>query len=214
MSEAVALDQRASLARRGQTLEWVTVIWNCLECLIALLAGWWAGSIALVGFGVDSLIEVASAGALIWRLRHDHRVAERANRDRTALRIVGWCFLALAAYVGWNSVEMLIRREAPAESWTGIALALLSVAVMPLLARAKRRVATGLNSAALAADARQTDLCAYLSVILLAGLAGNALFGWWWCDPAAALFMVPIIAREGVNALRGQACSDCGSCAH
>jgi len=204
--------ERTGLVRRGQWLEYVTITWNCAECAIALLAGWWAGSIALTGFGLDSAIEVASAAALLWRLRRDHMAERRSSDDRSALKVVGWCFFALAVYVAADAVLMVLRRESPTESWLGIALASLSLAVMPLLARAKRRVAAGLDSAALAADARQTDLCAYLSALLLAGLAGNALFGWWWMDPAAALVMAPVIAREGWQALQGKTCSGCSSC--
>jgi divalent metal cation (Fe/Co/Zn/Cd) transporter len=126
-----------------------------------------------------------------------------------ALRLVGGCFLLLAAYVLFEAVHALLRHEVPAPSPLGIGLAVLSLIVMPLLARAKRRVAGRLRSAALAADSRQTDLCAFLSAILLGGLALNAAFGWWWADPAAALIMVPIITREGVLALRGEVCDDC-----
>ena len=117
--------------------------------------------------------------------------------------------MILAAYVAYDATHSLIRHEEPDASFVGIALSTISILVMPLLARAKRRVAARLNSAALAADSRQTDLCAYLSAILLGGLALNALFGWWWADPVAAIAMVPIILREGIQALRGEICSDC-----
>lgn len=202
-----AIGSAAHWAARGRQLEWLTIAWNCAECFIAVVAGWLAGSIALVGFGIDSAIEVASAVALLWRLQH-----AGAARDQKALRIVGVCFLALAAYVATDAGLMLVRRQAPEESLTGIVLSLLSLAVMPVLARAKRRVAGQLNSAAMEADARQTDLCAWLSAILLAGLLLNALLGWWWADPAAALAMTPIIAREGLDALRGKTCANCSAC--
>jgi divalent metal cation (Fe/Co/Zn/Cd) transporter len=194
---------QAQAVRRGVLLEYLTVTWNSLEGIIAIAAGLAAGSIALVGFGLDSAIEVSSGLVLLWRL---HR-GERA--EQFALRLVGASFLTLAAYVAWESLGSLVRREPPEESLPGIALAAVSVVAMPLLARAKRKVARQLASGAMAADARQTEFCMYLSAILLAGLGLNALAGWWWADPAAALVMVPIIAREGITALRGKSCSCC-----
>jgi divalent metal cation (Fe/Co/Zn/Cd) transporter len=190
--------------QRGRRLQYLTIGYNCLEAVVSLVAGAIAGSVSLVGFGLDSLIEVTSGGAVLWRLRRD------ARAERTALRIVGACFLALAAYVAVESAETLWQRQAPERSLPGIAIAALSVVTMPLLARAKRRVAEALRSAALRADSRQTDFCMYLSAILLGGLLLNALLGWWWADPLAALAMVPIIAKEGVDNLRGQACG--GGC--
>ena len=201
--------ERQRDVRRGIRLERFTIAYNCLEALLAIGAGLWSGSIALVGFGLDSVIEVASGGALLWRL-HGDAGARREAREKTALRIVGVCFCLLAAYVGWEAVESLLLREAPRPSLPGTLLALASMIVMPLLARAKRGVAGRIGSAALQADARQTSLCMYLSAILLSGLVLNALCGWWWADPAAALVMVPIIAREGWDALRGKPC--CAAC--
>lgn len=197
---------RAAAVRRGRRLEYLTVGWNALEAVAAVGAGAAAGSVALVGFGVDSVIESSSGAVLWWRLRDGGR---GAARERAALRLVGVSFLLLAAYVAFGAVKSLVTREPPEASYVGIGLAALSLLVMPLLARAKRRVAAELNSRALKADSRQTSLCAYLSAILLAGLALNALFGWWWADPAAGLLMTPIIAREGVEALRGETCDDC-----
>jgi divalent metal cation (Fe/Co/Zn/Cd) transporter len=131
--------------------------------------------------------------------------------ERTTVRIVGGCFLALAAYILYESGSTLIRRQSPERSIPGIIVAGVSVVVMPLLARAKRRVAAGIGSSAMAADSRQADFCTYLSAILLGGLLLNALLGWWWADPVAGLLMVPIIGKEGVDGLRGKACcSDCG----
>ena len=202
---------RAALVRRGRRLEYLTIGWNSLEGLIAVTAGLIAGSAALVGFGVDSVIEVSSGAALLCRLHLDS--PERRERaEQVALRLVGVSFLALAAYVTYDAVSSLVMREPPEASPVGIALAALSLAVMPLLARAKRRVAAGINSRALQADSRQTDICAYLSAILLGGLLLNALVGWWWADPVAALVMVPIIAKEGVEALRGETCCAEGAC--
>lgn len=202
--------ERAEAVRRGLRLEYLTVGWNVLEGLIAVAAGMWAGSIALVGFGIDSAIEVISGVALLWRLHFDHDSASRAHAERVALRIVGLCFVALAAYVSWEAVESLAAREAPARSLPGIAVATLSLVVMPLLAAAKRRVARTIESDALHADARQTDICFFLSVILLGGLLLNQALGWWWADPVAALCMAPLIAWEGTQALRGRGCGCAG----
>ena len=200
--------ERAALARRGTRLEYVTIAWNSLEGLIAVVAGAMAGSIALTGFGIDSFIEVTSAGALLWRISVDHDAGQREHRERLTLRIVGACFIALALYVAATAVSDLVTRSIPHASIAGIALACAALVVMPLLSRAKRKLGRALNSAAMRADARQADFCAYLSVILLAGLLLNAGWGWWWADPAAALVMVPIMAREGVQALRGDPCCD------
>lgn len=209
--DAVTLT-RPELVRRGQRLEYFTVAYNSLEGLVSLLAGLIAGSVSLVGFGLDSAIEVASGAALLWRLHHDLNPSRRERAERSTLRIVGWCFLSLAAYIAYESGSSLIRREGPERSIPGIAIAALSVIVMPLLARAKRRVAIGIGSSAMHADSRQTDFCTYLSAILLVGLALNAVFGWWWADPAAGVVMAPIIANEGFSALRGKACGCEGAC--
>lgn len=206
---ALALTERASAVRRGRRLEYLTIGYNSLEAAIALVSGFIAGSIALVGFGFDSLIEVSSAVALLWRLGKDDP-HERERVERVALRLVGVSFFALAGYVAFESVEALWRRQAPEESLPGIILAAASLIVMPLLARAKRRVAAGIQSAALTADARQTDICFYLSAILLGGLGLNALFGWWWADPLAGLLMLPIIVYEGREAVTGRTCCAAG----
>lgn len=192
--------------RRGRLLSYLTIIWNSLEGIIAVGAGLLAGSIALVGFGVDSVIEVSSGAIILWRL------ASGEHRERLALRLVGFSFLALAAYIAFDAAKSLIYREPPNPSYIGIAIAALSLVVMPLLARAKRKVAQQLNSRAMVADSRQTDLCAYLSAILLGGLILNALVGWWWADPVAALIMVPIITKEGIQAVRGETCCDETDC--
>ena len=189
--------------RRGKNLEYVTIAYNMAEGVIAVAAGVMAGSIALIGFGFDSGIEVAASLLLVWRLHAGERAEKRA------LQLVGVCFLLLSAYVAFDAVKALVRQEAPSESFVGIALAAVSVIVMPLLVRAKRRVADAISSRALHAEATQTQLCMYLSAILLVGLGLNAAFGWWWADPIAALVMVPIIANEGREALRGDTC-ECG----
>jgi divalent metal cation (Fe/Co/Zn/Cd) transporter len=201
---------RAANVRRGRWLEYLTIGWNLLEAVIAIGAGLVAGSIALVGFGLDSIIEVSSGAALLWRLQMD-APEKRERAEQIALKVVGVSFLLLAAYVSFDAAKSLIIREPPQASYIGIGLAALSLVVMPLLARAKRKVAASINSRALQADSRQTDICAYLSAILLGGLLLNALFGWWWADPIAALVMTPIIIKEGVEALRGETCCD-GAC--
>jgi divalent metal cation (Fe/Co/Zn/Cd) transporter len=202
-----ALD-RPQLIRRGKLLEYLTVAYNSLEGLIAIGAGLVAGSIALVGFGFDSVIEVISGLTLLWRLYADVDEHRRELVENRALRIVGASFLLLAAYVLYDAVKAIVLREPPEESIIGIALAAVSLVIMPLLVRAKRRVAREIGSRALEADATQTALCTYLSAILLAGLLLNATLGWWWADPAAALIMVPIIVREGLEGVRGERCED------
>jgi divalent metal cation (Fe/Co/Zn/Cd) transporter len=187
-------------AKKGRQLEYFTLGWNLIEAGVAVGAGVVAGSIALVGFGVDSLIESLSGGILLWRLQL-HEADEQ--RELIATKLVGASFFVLAAYVAFDAAKTLLMREQPHVSVVGIVLACASLVVMPLLARAKRRVAERMESRSLKADSRQTDLCAYLSAILLGGLALNALFGWWWADPIAGFIMVPIIAHEGIETLRG-----------
>ena len=201
---------RRQLVQRGRTLEYFTAACNTAEGLISLVAGLIAGSVSLIGFGLDSLIEVTSGAALLWRLHHDLNESRREAVERITLRIVGWCFVALAVYVVLDSGWTLVRHEKPARSIPGIVVAAVSVVVMPLLARAKRRVAAGIGSAALKADSKQADFCAYLSAILLGGLVLNAVLGWWWADPVAALVMAPIIGKEGVDGVKGKGCAECG----
>lgn len=187
-------------------MEYLTIVWNSFEAVVALASGLLAGSIALVGFGLDSVIETTSAGILLWRFRADDDAGRREHVERTAHRLVGACFLLLAAYVAAQSIHALWIRAHPESSLPGILIAIAAIIVMPLLGRAKRRVAAGINSRALHSDSRQADFCAYLSTILLVGLLAHALLGWWWADPAAALVMVPIIAREGLQGLRAKSC--------
>ena len=195
--------------RRGLLLNYATIGYNVLEAVVSIGAGVLAGSVALVGFGFDSAIEVSAAIAAWWRLRADVEVARRERVERVTVRVIAMSFLALAAYVVYDSGRALLEREAPERSVAGLVILALSVVVMPVLARAKRRVARRLSSRTLEGDARQTSLCAYLSLIALAGVALNAALGWWWADPVAALAMVPIIAREGVEGMRGDPCDDC-----
>jgi divalent metal cation (Fe/Co/Zn/Cd) transporter len=208
MSSVQHHPERVVAVRRGRLLEYLTIIWNVLEGIISVGAGLLAGSIALVGFGIDSFIESLSGGALLWRLHLD-APERREKAEKIALRVIGVSFLLLATYVTVDAVKALINREPPEATYLGIGIAALSLVVMPLLARAKRRVAKEIHSHALEADARQTDICTYLSAILLGGLLLNAAVGWWWADPVAALVMIPIIGREGIVALRGEQCGDC-----
>jgi divalent metal cation (Fe/Co/Zn/Cd) transporter len=205
---ALAVDRHA-LVRRGRWLSWATLAYNSLEGVLAIIVGLGAGSVALVGFGVDSGIELAASGMALWRLSADAEPARRARVERTSHRVIGALFVALALYVAYDAAEALLRHEAPEASVPGIVLAIASLIVMPFLARQKRRVGVALGSRALVSESAQTSLCTYLSAILLGGLLLNALVGWWWSDPVAALVMVPIIAKEGVEGLRGQpACAD------
>src|SRR6266446_2519283 len=193
---------RQAIAHRGKRLEYFTIVWNFLEGLVAIAAGAVSGSISLVGFGIDSFIEVTSGATLLWRMSVDADVQRRERNERLSLRIVGVCFICLATYIVYEGVSDLIARKAPEHSIPGIVLACVSLIVMPILSRAKKRVANELGSLAMKADARQTDFCVYLSVILLAGLVLNATLGWWWADPIAALIMVPIVAKEGFDGIK------------
>jgi len=202
---------RQAAAQRGKRLEYFTIAWNSLEGLVAVVAGTIAGSISLVGFGIDSFIEVTSGATLLWRMSVDANQQTRERNERLSIRVVGICFIALAVYVAYESVFDLIGKKAPEHSLTGIVLACVSLVVMSILSRAKNRVASELGSAAMKADAKQTDFCVYLSAILLAGLLLNAVLGWWWADPVAGLVMTPIIANEGVQAVKGKACYCAGA---
>jgi divalent metal cation (Fe/Co/Zn/Cd) transporter len=199
---------RQATAMRGKRLEYFTIAWNSLEGLVAVIAGGLAASISLVGFGIDSFIEVVSGTALLWRMAVDADVRSRERNEKLSLRVVGVCFIALAAYISYESISDLVKHKAPEHSIPGIVLACVSLIVMPILARAKRRVGSELGSAAMKADAKQTDFCVYLSAVLVVGLLLNAALGWWWADPVSALIMVPIIGREGVEAIKGEACCD------
>jgi divalent metal cation (Fe/Co/Zn/Cd) transporter len=208
MAEPLTVD-RTTLARRGRRLEYFTIGWNLIEGGVAIAAGAMAGSISLVGFGVDSFIEVASGAALLWRMSVDADVHRREHNERVALRIVGLSLLALAIYIAYEGIRDLVTQQAPEHSIIGIVVACAALVVMPLLSRAKRAVGSVLDSRAMHADAAQTDFCAYLSAILVCGLLLNALLGWWWADPAAALIMAPIIGKEGIEALQARRCQGC-----
>jgi cation diffusion facilitator family transporter len=200
---------RGALVRRGLWLNGLTIGYNTVEAAVSIGAGLVAGSVALVSFGVDSGIEVTSSLAAHWRLRADQDPARRERVERLTHRLIGATLLALAAYVTVESATTLWRREAPDASPVGLVILLLSLLIMPALARATRRVARALGSRALEADAAQTSLCAYLSAIALVGVGLNAALGWWWADPVAGLVMVPIIAKEGLEGIRGSGACDC-----
>lgn len=190
------------MRQKALYLEYFTVGWNVLEGIIAIMAGVLAGSIALVSFGLDSYIEVASAAVLIWRLRKYGEESAEETAEKRAILLVGVTFLALALYVTYESITKLIFQEPPAESFVGILLALVSLIVMPVLAWQKRKIAAEIGSRALAADALETLACSYLSLTLLLGLGLNAAWGWWWADPLAALAMVFFLVREGWEAIQ------------
>jgi divalent metal cation (Fe/Co/Zn/Cd) transporter len=208
MADSAVATARPALVRQGLRLNYLTIAYNAVEAIVSLAAGLVAGSVALVGFGVDSGIEVTASVAAQWRLRADLDPVRRERVERVTHRVIGFSFLVLAVYVAVDSVDTLWQREAPEASTVGLVILVLSALVMPVLARAKRRIARALQSRALEADAAQTSLCAYLSVIALAGVGLNAALGWWWADPAAALVMVPIIANEGIGGLKGESCQD------
>jgi divalent metal cation (Fe/Co/Zn/Cd) transporter len=209
---AALLRDRPALVQRSRRLNYATLAYNSLEGVLSIGAGLLAGSVALVGFGADSLIELAAGAAALWRLSADLNPARRDRVEQQTLRLIGGCFLALAAYVSLEAIRALINQTAPEQSPLGIGIAAASLLVMPFLARAKRAVALQLGSGALAAEAKQTLICTYLSAILLVGLALNALWGWWWADPVAGLAMVPLIAWEGLEGVRGR--SACGEDCH
>lgn len=190
--------------QKGLLAEYFTVGWNVLEGVIAIVAGILAGSIALVGFGLDSYIEVASGLVLIWRLRKHgfSNEEEEEAAEKKAVFFVGVTFFLLAVYVVYESGKKLLLQEMPGESLIGIILAVVSLMVMPSLALYKKKIAAEIDSRALRADALETLACSYLSLALLLGLGANALFGWWWADPVAALAMVYFLVKEGTEAVQ------------
>ena len=192
------------LQRRAVRLAWATIAWNVVEAIVAIAAGAAANSIALVGFGLDSPVEVMSAVVILWQFRG---VAE--DRERRALKLIAVSFFGLATYVAVQAIIDLVGTSRPESSPVGIGLAIASLAVMPLLARAKRRTGNAMGSVTVVADSNQTKLCAYLSAILLGGLVLSATLGWWWADPVAALAIAALAVNEGREAWRGEACDDC-----
>lgn len=194
--------RRTVLIRRVRLFVAVTISYNLIEATVAISAGTIASSTALIGFGLDSIIEVASAAAVAWQFSG----ANHERRERTALRIIAISFFALAGYVSVESVRALLGTERPEHSTVGLLLAAVSLAVMPILSAAQRRAGRELGSASAVADSKQTLLCTYLSAVLLLGLAVNSLFGWWWADSAAALVIAAVAVKEGREAWRGDTC--------
>ncbi len=193
----------SALLRRARSLAWATIVWNVIEAIVAITAGSAAGSIALIGFGLDSTVEVMSAFVIVWQL---HGLVEK--RERTALKLISLSFYVLAVYVAIQAMADLANRTEPNTSRVGIALAIASLVVMPILAAAKRRTGLELGSNTVVADSNQTKLCTYLSAILLGGLVLNATVGWWWADPLAALVISALAINEGRGAWRGEVCND------
>lgn len=197
---------RPALLRRALRLEYLTVGWNIVEGVIAIAAAMASGSVALLGFGIDSFVESASGSVMIWRLLAERNATdeERIEQvERRARKLVAGSLVLLAVYIAWDSITSLLANERPEPSLVGIVLAIASLSVMWWLARQKRRVGTALGSRAMTADALQTDACFWLSLFLLVGIGANALFGFWWADPLAALGMTIFIGREAVEAWRG-----------
>jgi divalent metal cation (Fe/Co/Zn/Cd) transporter len=198
--------ERAKLERRARLLAWGGIGWHVVEFAIALAAGLAAGSIALIGFGADSLIEALAGGVVLWLFTGNRRGSSGA--ERRAQQLISVTFFVLAAYVGIEALRTLVSGYHPEASWVGIGLAAFTAATMPLLAYAKRRLGNQLHSAATVKEASQTQLCAYLSVALLLGLGANALAGWWWADPLTALVIAAVAAKEGRESWRGEGCCD------
>lgn len=197
-----AQDRRALLRRRIRLLVAATITYNLIEAVVAITAGTIASSAALIGFGLDSVVEVASAAAVAWQFAS----ADHEKRERTALRVIAISFFALAAYVAFDAVRALTGSGEAEHSTPGLVLAALSLVVMPFLSAAQRRAGRELGSASAVADSKQTLLCTYLSAVLLAGLALNSLFGWSWADPIAALVIAAVAVKEGREAWRGDTC--------
>jgi len=208
-AETAAVANRPGLLRRALRLEYLTVGWNIVEGVIAIAAAMASGSVALLGFGIDSFVESASGSVMIWRLLAERNADEDDEEriehvEQRAQKLVAGSLILLAAYIAWDSITSLIAGERPEPSLVGILLAVASLTVMWWLAREKRRVGTALGSRAMTADAFQTDACFWLSLFLLVGIGANALFGWWWADPLAALGMTFFIGREALEAWRGE----------
>jgi divalent metal cation (Fe/Co/Zn/Cd) transporter len=199
--------ERAALERRAKLLAWGGNAWHLVEFAIAVAAGIAAGSVALIGFGIDSAIEALAAGVIVWLFSGGRGSSHTA--ERRAQQLVAVSYAILVAYIGVEAIRDLLGSHHPEVSWVGIGLAAVTAPTMPLLAAAKRRVGRKLGSAATVSEAEQNQICAYLSVALLVGLLANALGGWWWADPAAALVIAGIAAREGVASWRGTSCECC-----
>jgi divalent metal cation (Fe/Co/Zn/Cd) transporter len=199
--------ERAALERRTKLLAWSGNGWHVVEFAIAVGAGIAAGSVALIGFGIDSVIEALAGGVIVWLFsggRGSSRTAERR-----AQQLIASSYALLVLYIAVEATRDLIGSNHPEASWIGVGLAAFTAPTMPLLARAKRNVGRKLNSSATVSEASQNMICAYLSIALLAGLLANALLGWWWADPSAALVIAAVAAKEGVDSWRGESCDCC-----
>ncbi len=201
---APRLPDRSTLVRRAKLLAWVGMAWHAIEAVVAIAAGIAAGSIALIGFGIDSVVEAMAGFVLLWRFADSRHASERA--ERSAQKMIAVSFYVLAAYVGFEAVRGVVAGERPDGSTVGIVLAAATLLTMPPLAIAKERLAHELHSSATKAEGRQNMVCAYLAGALLVGLSANALLGWWWADPTAALVIAAVAVREGREAWRGRAC--------
>ncbi len=202
MTASLTPDRQAVLRRRVRLLVAATISYNVVEAVVALAAGTMASSVALIGFGLDSVIEVSSAMAVAWQFAGP----DPERRERTALRVIAWSFFALAAYVTVEAVRALVGAGEAERSVVGMVLVASSVIVMPFLSLAQRRAGQELGSASAVADSKQTLLCTYLSAAVLGGLVLNATLGWWWADPAAALVLAALAVKEGRAAWRGDLC--------
>jgi len=203
----VPQQERALLERRAKLLAWTGNAWHVVEFAIAVGAGVAAGSVALVAFGIDSAIEVLAGGVIVWLFSGGRGASHAA--ERRAQQLIAASYALLVAYIGVEAVRDLLGSHHPGVSWVGIGLAAFTAPTMPLLARAKRKVGRKLSSSATVSEASQNMICAYLSIALLVGLLANALLGWWWADPVAALAIAAIAAKEGVDAWRGESCDCC-----
>jgi divalent metal cation (Fe/Co/Zn/Cd) transporter len=201
-----APEERARLERRTRLVAWGGIAWHVVEFAIAIGAGLAAGSIALIGFGADSLIEALAGGVVLWLFTGARRGSSSA--ERRAQQLIAVSFFVLAGYVGVEALRTLVNADHPAASWVGIGLAAFTAPTMPLLAYAKRRLGNQLHSSATVKEAAQTQLCAYLSIALLLGLGANALAGWWWADPLTALVIAAVALKEGRESWRGEGCCD------
>ncbi len=201
------VEERLALERRARLLAWLGNGWHVAEFAVALGAGLAAGSVALVGFGLDSAIEVLAAGVIVWLFTGGRGASHAA--ERRAQQLVALSYLLLVVYIAAEVVRDLLAGHRPGTSWVGVGLAVVTAPTMPLLAREKRRVGRALGSSAVVSEAGQNQLCAYLSIALLIGLLANALAGWWWADPVAALAIAALAAREGLASWRGDSCDCC-----
>jgi divalent metal cation (Fe/Co/Zn/Cd) transporter len=202
--QATAASDRGRLVRRARALAWLGVGWHGIEAAMAIGAGVVAGSIALVGFGADSVVEALAGFIVLWRFASVR--AQSAAAERRAQQLIAGSFYLIAAYIAVDATRALLASDQPEASWVGIGLAAVTLAGMPPLARAKARVAEALGSSATKSESRQTVVCAYLSAALLVGLGLNALAGWWWADPVTALVIAAVAVKEGRDSWRGESC--------